>query len=436
MDALEERSNPGTGSAAAIFRKDCIDLLEHAMTEAGWPMALLVVGMDGFSSINRGYGFPVGDQILTEAAVRLGEDMQGVRFIGRLEEDLFALLVKAEGVNDSNLVAERLLKRLREPFFIGWHEVHASACAGIALSGDGKEAPEEMFRQACMALAQAKKLGRNHQRIYDPTMDASPEAMEVMRKQLQRAIVAGELDLLYQPKVSLETGCVTGVEALLRWRDSEWGYTHPAVIVQISESLGMAQELGARVLEMACAQIRDWSESEGLRVPVSINLCSPQLLEGDFTHLVAGALSRHAVDPWLLALEIPEATVAEHRESIDLPLRQLCSLGVRLSLDDFGGGGQSRLSLLRHLPVFEVKLDRSLIWEIEANLEDQAVVTAVAGLGKALGISVLAKGVEGTEQLQMVAKLGCDAAQGFVLGRPVLASEVIRRVRGQADGVC
>ncbi|WP_149193303.1 putative bifunctional diguanylate cyclase/phosphodiesterase [Luteimonas suaedae] len=385
--------------------------------------ALLVVGIDGFRLVNEMYGHDLGDGLLRAVAARIRDVVRADDMVARLQGDEFAVFTAFEEPVQAEVMARRLLQSMQKPFRVGGRELHVSVSIGIHVQAD--PCRRGLLGAALAALRQAKDSGRNRYAMYDASMGASAEELELMVCDLRRAVKEGELFLLYQPKLDLASGRVLGAEALLRWRHPRHGVLGPDKFIPLAEKTGMIGELGAWVLDEACRQMREWRHNGTFEGSVAVNVSAIELALPGFVRTVCTALDRHGVDPEQLVLEITESSAMRNPELTLLTLRRLTALGVCVALDDFGMG-HSSLSHLKRFPIGELKVDRSFVCDIERNAEDAAIVAAIITLAKAMGLKVIAEGVETVEQQAALAELGCDAVQGYLIGRPMAPEEVFR----------
>ncbi len=402
---------------------------------SGSRLALLLLDLDHFKDINDTLGHPAGDGLLRAAAERFRRALRPGDTLARLGGDEFAVVQPGlAGGEGAAALAQRLIDALAKPFVLAAQEVHVSASVGIALSEGKLDHADELVRKADLALYRAKREGRGRFSSFEPSMDTEVQARGRLERELRAALDKGEFVLHYQPQVDLRTGRVDSVEALVRWRHPERRLVLPGEFVPVAEASGLIRPLGAWVLGEACRQARAWQD-EGLQLAMMVNLSPAQLRHDGLLHEIDGALSASGLDPRGLELEITENLFMERSEgTIDRALRGLAARGIRLALDDFGTG-YSSLASLRRLPVTKIKIDRSFVRNIGCDPEDEAVVRAMVSLGHALGKRVVAEGVEHEAQLAFLRRIGCDAAQGFLLARPQAAKELRLMLRSLSPAV-
>lgn len=379
--------------------------------------ALLVIGIDGFRMVNEAFGHVTGDALLREVAARLRAAVRSDDMVARLEGDEFAVLIRAEESDQAAAIAKRLLLRLQRPFRIGSQDIRITVSIGVAAELPGDHGRRKLLAHAGVALRHAKDMGRNRYSMFDISMQASAFEIDLMIGDLQKAIHEEQLLLCYQPKLDLGTGSISGVEALLRWNHPVHGAISPDQFVPLAEKTGMISEIGAWTLNKACRQMQQWRSDSVAIESVAVNVSAFQLTSPCFFDTVRDALDRYDLEPSDLMLEITESAAMRNPELTLVMLRKLASLGVAISLDDFGVG-HSSLAHLKQLPVCELKIDRGFIRDIENDPEDIAIVLAIIALARATNLKVVAEGVETAGQQALLAEIGCEAIQGYLIGRP------------------
>ena len=402
------------------------DRLAAAATKAdtgGGRLALLFIDLDGFKPVNDTYGHSVGDLVLEQVGQRLKAISRGRDVVARVGGDEFLLLLT--NVTDPVAVAQvasRLIHGLSQPYAVDGREVTISCSVGIAAYPDGCS-HAKLIARADAAMYSAKRSGGSTHCFYSPAMDADAEAQFTLLRDLRKAIVAKEFELFYQPKIDAQSGKVTAVEALLRWRHPTQGELLPGVFIPIAERFGLIVAIGNWVIEEACRQSRQWRD-KGLRMRVAINLSVHQMRQDDIVERITGALEAHNIHPSLLTCEITESAAMEDTKTTQTTFRRLGELGTHLSIDDFGTG-YSSLAYLRKLPAEELKIDRSFIMDLEHSADARAVVDAVIKLAHALGLKVVAEGVENQRQQQILESMQCDELQGYLFARPMSARALL-----------
>ena len=403
----------------------------HAREDGAF--SVLYVDLDGFREINEKYGRDSGDHILREVAQRLEPCVRPVDTVARMEEDEFILLL--DGVNNASepvRLAHRIHEALSAPFFIEEEEVFSSASIGIALSQTGFERPSDMVRDAKTASRTARaEDGRSSHRIFDPLLHAGALARVHLESRLKVAVERDELLLHYQPIISLETGELTGFEALVRWDDPDRGLVSPDEFIPVAEETGLIVPMGWWILEEGCRQLKEWQDRFPREVPLAmaINISPKQLEHPDLLTQIDKQLSEFGIPPTALHIEITESSLMENVEDSGEVLRALLDRSVRLHIDDFGTG-YSSLSYLCRLPIHTLKIDRSFVDRMGDGDSDLEIVKTIVRLAKNLGLSIIAEGVETEDQLNQLRDLGCEEAQGYLFSKPVEsapAEELITR---------
>jgi len=397
--------------------------LRQAIGEAreGRPLALLLVDLDRFKEINDTFGHENGDQVILRVGRRLGQILGDPERVSRLRGDEFAVLLPGAETEVALQLAYRIMKSLEEPFAIEGLSIEIGASIGISVGGDPGGTVDGLLRQADMAMRVAK---RDHSGCVVYSLECDPYSPRrlVFLGELRRAIEGDQLRLQYQPKVDLSSRAVIGVEALVRWQHPRLGLVPPDQFVALAEQGGLIRPLTRWVLNEALTQCRLWQRSCP-SLSMAVNLSARNLQDANLAELVAGLLDKKGVPPESLALEITESAVMAEPERAGEILRSLEASGVRLAIDDFGTG-YSSLVCLRKLPVSEIKIDKSFVMGVTANEGDRVIVRSTSDLAHNLGLKVVAEGVEDLAALDLLGSFGCDAAQGFFLGRPMAPSDL------------
>jgi diguanylate cyclase (GGDEF)-like protein len=390
-------------------------------------LAVLFVDLDGFKAVNDSFGHAAGDGVLQEAAKRLLANARESDTVARVGGDEFLLLMEdVDSITDCTALAGRLVEALALPFDVAKRKIEISVSVGIAVfpeHGPG----DKLVARADAAMYAAKKDGGNAFALFESRMDGGPLEALSLQNDLRHAVDRGELQLVYQPKIDGRHGVLSGVEALLRWNHPKHGVISPAVFVPIAERFGIIHRIGSWVIEEACRQIRDW-EDDGLRTRVAVNVSAHQLRQPDLVERVDEVLRRYRVQASRLLLEITESVAMEDIKATQRGFEGLSRIGVFLSIDDFGTG-YSSLSYLRQLPARELKIDRTFIKDLKPSGDARAVVDAVVRLAHALGLRVVAEGVETESQRDILLSLGCDELQGFLFARPMPAPQLAKWAR-------
>jgi diguanylate cyclase (GGDEF)-like protein/PAS domain S-box-containing protein len=411
------------------------DRVAHALSRAERgtdPLAVLFVDLDDFKVVNDGLGHPVGDRLLVEVAARLGRATRPGDTVARLGGDEFCILLESGLMPDvAQHVADRIVEVLRAPFRIDGAELTVSASIGIALGYNGRNQPDELLRNADLAMYMAKRNGKGRSVVFEPEMYEQAMRRLEVAADLRRGLEDRQLEVFYQPIVSMATGTAIGVEALVRWRHPQRGLVAPVDFVPVAESTGLIVGLGRQVLEQACRDVAAWRRA-GLvddHFDVSVNLSARQLLDPQLVADVLATLDGTGLPASNLVLEVTESVLIDDLEASIVRLHTLKHLGVRLAIDDFGTG-YSSLSYLHTLPVDVVKIDKSFIDRLDGGHEGRAVVSTIIELAHALGLTSTAEGVEETDQLEVLRQLGCDTVQGYLFARPMSADELVGSALG------
>jgi diguanylate cyclase (GGDEF)-like protein/PAS domain S-box-containing protein len=406
--------------------------LEHAIAGARRQQrtaAILFLDLDRFKTINDSLGHDAGDRVLIEVSRRLQRVLRETDTVARLGGDEFVVFLS--DLNDETPAAtlsRNILDTLSRPMLVHSHEVSLSCSIGISVfPQDGAEA-KLLLKNADAAMYQAKALGRCNYQYYSPEMNARTLDRLTLENALRHAIERRELVVLYQPQFSLDSGDMTGVEALLRWRPHGRDMVGPDVFIPIAEECGLIVPIGEWVLRTACAQQAAWQRA-GLRsVQVAVNLSARQFRQAGLEAMVAQALADAGCDAGCLELEITESVLMDRPDSAAETLRHLNDMGVRVAIDDFGTG-YSSLAYLKRFPIHTLKIDRSFVRDIPASKDDAAIAAAVIALAHSLQLSVVAEGVETAAQRDFLTSLHCDHAQGYLLGKPMAAHALAAMLR-------
>jgi diguanylate cyclase (GGDEF)-like protein/PAS domain S-box-containing protein len=417
-----------------LFLDNLLRLNAAAKRYGHHPFALLFLDLDRFKVINDSLGHTVGDKLLIEMAHRLVECTREEDTVARLGGDEFAILLEqVRGPEDAVRVAERVLERFADPLMLDDNEVSISASIGIALSLTGEKNPEDLLRDADMAMYQAKTRRSGYQ-IFDAKMHA--RALERMRLEIdmKRAVERKQIQLHYQPIVSLENGKLAGFEALARWHHNGRGLISPAQFIPLAEETGLVGNLNRSVLNQACLQMRHWREHFALNDNcfISVNVSSKQVSHSGLVDEIDNVLQETGLAPEYLQLEITESAFVENTRAASHTLAQLKKRGIKLCLDDFGKGFSS-LNYLNRFPIDVLKIDRSFVRRLRGSLTNDhgkkrpyEIVRTIMALAQILGMQVVAEGVEISDQLNILKQLGCEFGQGFLFSPAVDASDAIR----------
>jgi diguanylate cyclase (GGDEF)-like protein len=410
------------------------DRLHQAIVQArrgGGVVALMFIDLDRFKTVNDSFGRVIGDALLKQVAERLRNCLRDTDTVARLGGDEFTIMLPdAANAQVVGEVAQRVLSEFSRPFSDGDQEMYVSASIGISLFPRDGADPDELVKHADRAMYSAKDSGRNIYRYFTEDLNHEVHEKVMLESGLRRAIDRGELRLFYQPKIDLNTKQVIGAESLVRWQHPTLGLIAPAKFIPVAEESDLIHQVGEWVLRTACEQLRVWQQ-EGVALQVGVNVSARQFHKGNLADLVVAAMADSRVDPRLIEIELTESAIMRDAHASISILERLKSRGVSISIDDFGTG-YSSLSYLKRLPLDILKIDQSFVRDITTDSNDAAIVRAIIGLARSLGIKVLAEGVEDDTQLSFLNAYGCNFGQGFLFGRPLLPEIFAELVRKQS----
>jgi diguanylate cyclase (GGDEF)-like protein/PAS domain S-box-containing protein len=424
--------DPLTGLPNRLLLNDRLSLSMSQARRNNGTLALFFIDLDRFKYINDSLGHAVGDAFLQAVAQRLSGVVRKGDTLARLGGDEFVVLLEdVKALEDeAGQVARKILASFSEPFSVAGHTLSCSCSIGISVFPSDATDPQTLLRDADTAMYHVKEGERGSYQYFSAEMNERMQERLQLENGLRDAIAAGQFAVMYQPKVAVEDGRITGLEALLRWRHPSWGLVSPARFISVAEDTGLILDIGRWVLAEVCRQIRDWS-GRGLQTnPVAVNLSVRQ-----FTPALIGEIStllkEFNVDPGLIELEITESLFMKNSEDIGTTLKGLAQVGTRVVIDDFGAG-YSSLSYIRNFAVSGLKIDRSFISDIATSPENVAIVRAIITMARGLGIRVTAEGIETQDQLDLLRRHQCDEYQGFLFCEPLVAQEIERRYLGTA----
>jgi diguanylate cyclase (GGDEF)-like protein/PAS domain S-box-containing protein len=382
-------------------------------------LAILFVDLDHFKHINDSLGHVIGDQLLQAVASRIGPCVRSSDTVSRQGGDEFiVLLSEISGAEDAAIIADKIRLAVLEPYTVANHLLQLTASIGVSVYPDDGSDPEALIQCADTAVHHAKQKGRNRNQFFREEMNLHAAERQMIRSDLRQALDRGEFVLEYQPKFNLGSGAITGVEALIRWRHPIRGVLHPLEFIQIAEDCGLIVQLGQWVLLNACIQAKTWLEGEIQFGTVAVNISAVEFGNERFFEDVCGILKATGLEPSYLELELTETAVMRNLEATSGVLRSLSAMGIRIAVDDFGTG-YSNLSYLKRFPINTLKLDKSFVHDIPENANIATIVRSVISMGRSLHLTVVAEGVENTEQLEFLQAYGCAEGQGYYFSRPV-----------------
>lgn len=435
-----------TAMEALAFRDTLTQLPNRTWAEQGLHHALQYVGeqrqaavvlfdLDNFRVINESFGYPSGDALLRQIALRLQTQQPALGGLARFSSDEFIIVL--DQVNDTSQVTAvaALVRRLMEQaFVVDGMDITLTVSVGMAIApGDGTDVGT-LVKGAELALRRAKERGRDCAQWFEPGLRSHVGEHLWLASSLRTALIQGQLRLHYQPKMCMRTGQVTGAEALLRWRHPERGWMEPTEFIAVAESTGLIGALGAWVLQRACEDLDTWRQAGLARVDVAVNVSPVQFRRGRLEQQVQEALARHALPADALELELTEAVFAGDTQGVQETLTRLAGLGVKLAIDDFGTG-YSNLGYLQHYPVHALKIDQSFVRGMGGSRQDDAIVRAAIAMAHSLDLQVIAEGVQDEPTHERLRGYGCDQGQGFYWASALPLPEFITWVRERARAV-
>lgn len=406
------------------------ELLHQSLAQANRhrrPLAVLFLDLDRFKMINDSLGHPVGDQLLQMAARRLREccRREGDIVARRGGDEFIVLLPELDDLQEPARVAQKIVDAFARVFVLQEHELFISTSVGVSVfPHDGRDS-ETLIRNADLAMYRAKEAGRNRYNLYTPAMDVQASRRLALESGLRQALARGELLLYYQPKVNIRSGRIASIEALARWHHPEFGMVPPTQFIPMAEETGVIVPIGEWVLRTACAQNKAWQQAGFPPMRISVNFSPRQFQQFDLAEMVERVLADTALDPRWLELEVTENLMLQNEEQAVTMLRRLSEMGVQISIDDFGTGC-STFGYLKKLPFHTLKIDQSFVTDIDSNLSDAAIVTAMIRMAKSLQLNVIAEGVETEAQRLLLDALDCPEMQGHLFSQALPAEEMGR----------
>ncbi|WP_243838474.1 sensor domain-containing protein [Nitratidesulfovibrio liaohensis] len=408
-----------TGLPNRALLRDRLNMAINGARREGRKVAVLSVDLDNFKHVNDSLGHMVGDIYLQQAAEQMRQMVRPQDTLARVGGDEFVVVLQdVQDERDAAQVAERLLARFTDPVRVQEHELFVGTSVGIALFPDDGDDPDTLVRNADIAMSRAKEHGKRRYHLFTPAMNERAMRRLLLEGDLHRALAAGDITAHYQPRVDLNTGLITGMEALARWTRADGTQEHPAEFIPLAEATGLIVPLGEHMLRLACARTRALLDAGHADLHVAVNLSVHQFRHPNLVGMVADVLAATGLPPSLLELEITESTIVTDTDHTIRKLNQLAEMGIALSVDDFGTG-YSSLYQLKNLPLTSLKIDRSFISDIPDDPNDAAIAATIITMADRLGLRVVAEGVETPEQLNFLLLEGCHEVQGFLFSRPL-----------------
>lgn len=417
-----------TGLPNRTLLADRIEQAIAKVAEQGGCFALMFIDLDGFKPVNDAFGHHIGDLLLKAVAARLRGHLHSQDTLARIGGDEFVLLVELQEPNDAMDVAVKQVNLVSRPFRVAEHDLQLSASLGIVLYPGNGQDQHELLRNADAAMYHVKSAGKNGYSFFDVSMNSNARQQLQLLQDLRQALEQRHFRLHYQPKFDAQACQPIGAEALLRWEHPLQGLLLPDRFIGLAEKTGLIIPIGEWVLDEACRQMRQWLDQGHQGWRMAVNLSAIQFCHAGLVESVAQALQQSGLPANCLTLEITETTAMHDADASLTVLQHLAEMGVDLSIDDFGTG-YSSLMYLKRLPANELKIDRGFVRDLEHDSDDAAIVSAIVALGQALGLRIVAEGVETDRQQDFLTRLGCDSLQGYLLGQPVPAEQFMDKLQ-------
>lgn len=401
----------------------------------GKTMALMFIDLDNFKRVNDTLGHHIGDLLLADTALRISGTLRANDVVCRIGGDEFAVILEnLETPTLSGFIASKIIHVLAKGFSFGDSEIFIGASIGISTYPEDAQDIPGLLRSADTAMYHAKEHGKNNYQYYNADLETRVLRRMSLETGLRRAIDARELVLYYQPQVDTLTGRIIGFEALLRWQHPEWGLVNPNDFIPVAEETGIIVPIGEWVLRTACHQAKIWQEQFSPELTMSVNISSRQFREPEIVENVLSIVAETGISPDKLDLELTESTLMDGTDVVFNKMNRLRETGICISVDDFGTG-YSSMSYLKRFPITTLKIDRSFVQDIPTDADDIAITQAIIAMGKSLGLTLVAEGVETAEQMHFLREHRCDKLQGFLFSRPIPAHEAEALLKRDGDAV-
>jgi len=389
---------------------------------------LVFLDLDNFKDVNDTQGHDVGDRLLRMVADRLTACMRDSDVLARLGGDEFVVVCPSVATQESvAAVVQRIQSIFIDPFEVDGRQIYSSASIGIAVYPDDSQDASTLFRCADTAMYQAKNEGRAQFRFFSPELNQKILQRVALENSLRKGLEKREFFLHYQPLWDLKSSRMVGVEVLLRWQSSDFGLMQPSTFISLLEDSGLINNIGEWVLRTACTQVRDWALAGHDNLKMAVNVSGKQLKNPKFLEVLSLIIQETGVDPRNLELEFTESVIMENVDTTIEIFQKLKDMGIQLSIDDFGTG-YSSLNYLKHFPVDRIKIDKSFVADVNRNESDAAIIEAIVSMAQSLSLRVVAEGVENSDQLHSITRLGCDEVQGFYLAMPMHAEDLVENL--------
>jgi diguanylate cyclase (GGDEF)-like protein len=424
--------DPLTNLPNRLLLNDRCHTALHVAHRAHQHVALMFLDLDHFKNINDSLGHRVGDDVLVELATRLRSAVREQDTVSRMGGDEFILLLPDTDVMGAQRVAEKILQAALVPIQTEQHELTVTPSIGIALYPEDGSDLDTLSRCADAAMYRAKEDGRNGYRFFTNDIQAQSDRTLLLGNALRRALERGQLELYYQPQITMATGITMGAEALLRWKHPELGAISPAEFIPIAESNGLILSIGEWVIRTAAQQLMSWMKRGMAPITMAVNLSAVQFRHANLPQLVSNILAEVGLEPSLLELELTEGVAMTNPLGAIATMDDLHQRGVRMSIDDFGTG-YSSLSSLKRFQVYKLKIDQSFVRDITNDPDDRAIVGAIISMASSLGLKTIAEGVETAGQLEFLRDRGCDEVQGYHFSKPLTAQAFEDYVRANTE---